>query len=555
MAKQDETVEHNQVVPLADYNLYDTDRILTGIVSAHCSCEDQSILREHGDWLGRADTLEAGRLANRHAPELVQFDVRGQRIDRVDFHPAWHHLMGGMIQRGLHNGAPPGSHPHLRRAAAYLMQGQVEAGTLCPVTMTFAALPLLEAAAQTDGDFFTPWVQSLRASHYHPGESSLAARTLESGRPVAALVGMGLTEKQGGSDLRTCNTTAQPLSADPDDPLCVLTGHKWFFSVPQSDAHLVLARQPQGLSCFLVPRLTPDGARNGILINRLKDKLGNRSNASAEVVFEGAWAHRVGDPGRGLPALLRMATSTRLDCVLGSTALLRQALVQALHHTSHRFAFGRALIEQPVMAALLADLALESEASTRLSLALAQCMDDSSMPARALARVGIPAAKFWICKRVISAIAECLEALGGNGYVEEGPIARLYREAPVNSVWEGSGNIMALDVLRGFAQDDTCLDALLHHWQGVRRDHPAFGVALAHWLRLLDAARTDQALARPVAACLVRMWQAALMIEAGHTPSSDAFVATRLAGGERMWGEFDHPPAAALILAHHWPLL
>ncbi|KDB70651.1 acyl-CoA dehydrogenase, C-terminal domain protein [Bordetella bronchiseptica CA90 BB1334] len=454
----------NQVAPLEDYSLYETDPVLQQAVRREGAAAFESELREHGAWLGRAQTLEAAAEANRNSPRLLAYDPTGHRQDKVAFHPAWNALMTGIVARGLHSRAwaQPVPGAHVARAAAYLMQGQVEAGTLCPTTMTHAAVPLLAREPAGVIDYGRDWLDVLYSREFDASDAPI-------GRKRGALIGMGLTEKQGGSDLRSVATRAEPVGAPGRGQAYLLTGHKWFLSVPHADAHLVLARTDEGLSCFFVPRWVPDGPRNAVRLRRLKDKLGNRSNASAEVEFEQAWGAMLGEPGRGTAVLLEMAATTRLDCVLGSAALLRQAVAQALHHAAQRQAFGTALLAQPLMRALLADLALESEAATMLALRLARAVDERADPvARALVRVGTPAAKLWVCKRAIAALGECMEVLGGNGYVEEAPLARLYREAPVNSIWEGSGNVMALDVLRGLAREAEALPGLRDGTAGWR---------------------------------------------------------------------------------------
>lgn len=539
----------NQVAPLEDYSLYDTDPVLREAVAREGAGAWQDELREHGAWLGRAQTLQAAELANRHGPILHAYDHAGHRVDRIEFHPAWAQLMGGIVARGLHSNAwlrrKPGA--QAARAAAYLMQGQAEAGTLCPTTMTHAAVPLLMREPAGDLDYARDWLPALYAREFDGADAPLA-------RKRGALIGMGLTEKQGGSDLRAVATSAAPVGAGGRGRAYLLTGHKWFFSVPQADAHLVLARVDAGPSCFLVPRWIPDGPRNAVRVRRLKDKVGNRSNASAEVEFEQAWGVMLGEPGRGMAVLLEMAAATRLDCVLGSAALLRQALAQALHHAAHRQAFGRRLLDQPVMRGVLADLALESEAATMLAMRLARAADHADLPdERALLRVGTPAAKLWVCKRAVAASAEAMEALGGNGYVEEGPLARIYREAPVNSIWEGSGNIMALDVLRALGREANALPALRAELDPARGVLPGYDRALDAWLALSQDSANAEPRARQAAAGLARLWQAALLIRHAPPPVAAAFVASRLGQGAVLVGEWPGGHDAGEALARAWP--
>lgn len=539
----------NQVPPLEDYSLYDTDPALREAVRREGADNWAGDLAAHGAWLGRAQTLAAGAEANRCPPRLVGYDRGGHRIDHVEFHPAWNLLMSGILARGLHSRAwaQPVPGAQVARAAAYLMQGQVEAGTLCPTTMTFAAVPLLQREPAGAIDFAGQWLPALYSREFDAADAPLSAKR-------SALIGMGLTEKQGGSDLRAVSTRAVPLGAPGRGNAYELVGHKWFFSVPQADAHLVLAQTDEGLSCFFVPRWIPDGPRNAIRVRRLKDKLGNRSNASGEVEFEGAWGVMVGEPGRGLAVLLEMAATTRLDCVLGSAALLRQALVQSLHHAQHRQAFGKPLIEQPLMRNVLADLALESEAAMVLALRLARAVDTrADAPARALVRVGTPAAKLWICKRAIHAVAECMEVWGGNGYVEEGPMPRIYRETPVNSIWEGSGNVMALDVLRALQREPEALPALEQEFTLAAGRHRAFDEAVARWRALLADQAQAEFQTRRVAGGLARLWQAALLIQHAPEPVAQAFVASRLHADGGIFGELAAGADTQAILSRAWP--
>lgn len=539
----------NQVPALEDYSLYDTDPALREAVRREGAESWAGDLAAHGAWLGRAQTLAAGAEANRCPPRLVSYDRGGHRIDHVEFHPAWNLLMSGIMARGLHSRAwaQPVAGAQVARAAAYLMQGQVEAGTLCPTTMTFAAVPLLQREPAGVVDFAGQWLPALYSREFDGADAPLAAKR-------SALIGMGLTEKQGGSDLRAVSTRAAPLGAPGRGNAYQLVGHKWFFSVPQADAHLVLAQTDEGLSCLFVPRWIPDGPRNAVRVRRLKDKLGNRSNASAEVEFEEAWGVMVGEPGRGLAVLLEMAATTRLDCVLGSAALLRQAVVQSLHHAQYRHAFGKALMAQPLMRNVLADLALESEAAMVLALRLARAVDArADAQARALVRVGTPAAKLWVCKRAINAVAECMEVWGGNGYVEEGPMPRIYRETPVNSIWEGSGNVMALDVLRALQREPEALPALEQEFASAVGQHRAFDDALARWRVLLADTGQAEFQARRIACGLARLWQAALLIQHAPEPVAQAFVASRLHADGAIVGELAAGVDAAALLLRAWP--
>jgi putative acyl-CoA dehydrogenase len=519
----------NLVDEWVGHNLLSTDPAL---LAALRSAAPQAVepLTRYGAELGSARTAQLARDANRHGPELRQLDARGRRVDLVDFHPAWHELLAMYRRQGLVADAfatdTPGRWAAF--AAGCYLHGQVEAGSLCPATMTQAAIPVL--ARQPE--LFAPLRDKLFSREHDPREAPIADK-------ASIWVGMGMTEKQGGSDLRRVATTA----AEQADGSYRITGHKWFFSAPTSDAHLVLARTEAGPTCFWLPRYTPDGERNAIQVMRLKDKLGNRSNCSSEVEFHGAWARRVGDEGRGIPTLIEMAGYTRLNCVIGSAALLRAGLVQALHNARERQAFGRRLAEQPLMQTVLADLALESEAAMRLMLRLARGFEQAEPGWQ---RLMTPAAKLWVCKRAVECTGEAMELLGGNGYVEDGVLARLYREAPVNSIWEGSGNVMALDVLRAIAREPEVALALLDGF-AAGADAPV-RAEVDHLRRLLTGDPAGlEAQARRVAQGLVLCAQAVLMREQASTAAADAFVATRFGPGGRLVGTQALPQAAQLL--------
>jgi len=521
--------EDNLVDEWVGHNLLASD---SALIAALRAAAPQAIepLTRYGAELGSAETAQLAREANRSGPVLRQLDARGRRIDAVDFHPAWHALLAMYRRQGLVADVfatdTPGRWAAF--AAGCYLHGQVEAGSLCPATMTQAAIPVLakqpELFAPLQGKFF---------SREHD------ARDLPLTDKPSIWVGMGMTEKQGGSDLRRVTTTAVGQA----DGSWLLTGHKWFFSAPTSDAHLVLARTDAGPTCFWLPRYRPDGTRNAIHVMRLKDKVGNRSNASSEVEFHGAFAQRLGEEGRGIPTLIEMAGYTRLNCVIGSAALLRAGFVQALHNARERSAFGRVLSEQPLMQSVLADLALESEAAMRLMLRLAQGFENGEPGWQ---RLMTPAAKLWVCKRAIECTGEAMELLGGNGYVEDGVLARLYREAPVNSIWEGSGNVMALDVLRAMAREPDVAMALLDGFE-ASPDAPvrAEGQALRRLLAGDPAALEAQA--RRVAQGLVLCAQALLMREHSSTAAADAFVATRFGAGGRLVGTQTVPLARPLL--------
>jgi len=519
----------NQAPTFTGINLYACDPVL-----------QEALLREGGGWaaaglealgarLGSAEVQELARLANAHGPTLTSFDRAGRRIDELEFHPAWHALMTLMIEAGAHSApwSDPRPGAQVARAAQYLLFGQAENGAQCPVTMTFAAVPALR---RTPG-LAAAWLPRILSRDYDP-------RPLPVAQKRGALLGMGMTEKQGGSDVRANSTRATPLSPGEEglagEGAWRIVGHKWFYSAPQADAHLVLARGDaegaEGLSCFLVPRFLADGRHNAVRVQRLKDKLGNRSNASSEVEFCGALGWMVGEPGRGIPTILEMGSHTRLDCVLGSAGIMRAALCHALHHARGRMAFGRPLAEQPLMQNVLADLALESEAATAFALRLARCFDEGNDPSQALlGRILTAAGKYWICKRGPGFGAEAMEVLGGNGYVEDGPLARLYRELPVNSIWEGSSNVMCLDLLRALGKSPEAARATL-----AAELAPAAEVDerfAGHVAALLDglAARVpDEAGARLLAEQIVVAVQAALLLR--HSPPcvGEAFLLTRI---------------------------
>ena len=510
----------NQPPPFEGRNLFAIDVALQEALTRNGGGFATPQLDAWGTTLGSADTFALADAANRNSPRLRTHDRYGERIDDVAFDPAWHALMQRATAVGEHC-APwqaPRVGAQVARAAMYYLHAQVENGTQCPLTMTFAGAPLIMRHAATIPGATDTWLPRLLASDYD-------ARAIPVADKRSALIGMGMTERQGGSDVRANVTFAEPDTGGA----ARITGHKWFFSAPQCDGHLVLAQTPQGLGCFLLPRIAPDGRRNAIFIDRLKDKLGNRSNASAEVRFERALAWPVGEPGRGIATILEMVQLTRLDCVIGSAGIMRGALTWALHHARHRTTFGRRLIEQPLMANVLADVALESEAAMVLALYLARALEDGpGQPSHAAARIVTPAAKYWVCKRASTVTAEAMEALGGNGYIEELPLARAYREAPVNSIWEGSGNIVSLDVLRALQREPDVVDALhetLASAQGVNRLYDAQVSALDN---LLHEAKDDPGMARRVAQAIALTVCGAQLIR--HAPSfvADAFCESRL---------------------------
>ncbi|MEU8622239.1 acyl-CoA dehydrogenase family protein [Streptomyces sp. NPDC048623] len=513
----------NQAPPLVGYDMFATDQALAEAVARHLPPEEaeeaRAELSAFGVAAGSAQVQEWGRLANEHPPRLRTHDRYGHRIDEVEFHPAWHRLLGRAVGAGLTGawGRPGG---HVRRAAGFLLASQVEAGHGCPLSMTHAAVPALRA----EPELAAAW-EPLIASRVY--ERELRPPLEKTG----VLLGMGMTEKQGGSDVRANTTRAEPLAAAGE---YVLTGHKWFCSAPMSDAFLVLAQAPGGLSCLLVPRVLPDGTRNAFALQRLKDKLGNRSNASAEVEFDGStWARLVGEEGRGVRTIIGMVAATRLDCVLGSAALMRQAVAQAVHHASYRSAFGGPLVDKPLMRNVLADLALESEAATVLGMRLAAAYDSDTEEERALLRIAVPVAKYWVTKRCTPVVAEALECLGGNGYVEESGLPRLLRESPLNSLWEGAGNVQALDVLRALRREPAALNAFLTEVGRARGADHRLDRAIRDMLAELADLEGIEARARRLAERMARVLQGALLVRWAPPEVADAFCASRLGGD---WG-------------------
>lgn len=515
----------NQFDELSDYNLHTTDQPLLDALEQASAHSFSPRLTQYGERLGQAQTYGLAGLANRNTPELKTFDARGRRIDQVDFHPSWHELMALHRAHGLVS-LPFASEDTGRWsawAASFYMASQVEAGTMCPATMTQAAIPLLSRE---------PGLVALTRERLLSTDYDARDLPIEQKRSI--WIGMGMTEKQGGSDVRANATVATSVAGS--DREFTLRGHKWFFSAPMSDAHLVVAKTPDGApTCFFVPRWRPDGSKNAVELQRLKDKVGNRSNSSSEVEFKDAYGLLMGEPGRGIPTIIEMATYTRLNCVVGSASMVRQGLVQSLAYTRRRKAFGQRLADQPLMKSVLCDLALENEANVALMMRLARAYElDHDPIERAWKRVMTPAAKFWVCKRAVEITGETMEVFGGNGYVDEGCMARLYREAPVNSIWEGSGNVMCLDVMRAIAKDPSLAMALLADLAQDAAGHPLLVSELSSLQSMLQ---TDpehlQAMGRLFAKRMVTVGQATLLLR--HAPSfvAEAFIATRFAEG---WG-------------------
>ncbi|MGV2639535.1 UNVERIFIED_CONTAM: isovaleryl-CoA dehydrogenase [Salmonella enterica] len=510
MSWQTHTV-FNQPAPLNNSNLFLSDGALCEAVSREGAGWDSDLLASIGQQLGTAESLELGRLANAHPPELLRYDPQGQRLDDVRFHPAWHLLMQGLFANRVHNlaweeEARAGS--FVARAARFVLHAQVEAGTLCPVTMTFAATPLL---LQMLPATFHDWLAPLRSDRYD-------SHLLPGGQKRGLLIGMGMTEKQGGSDVLSNTTHAERLADDSYR----LVGHKWFFSVPQSDAHLVLAQAKGGLSCFFVPRFLPDGQRNSVRLERLKDKLGNRSNASAEVEFQDAIGWRLGEEGEGIRHILKMGGMTRLDCALGSHGLMRRAFSVAIYHAHQRQAFGKPLIDQPLMRQTLSRMALCLEGQTALLFRLARAWEQRREAKEALwARLFTPAAKFAICKLGIPFVAEAMEVLGGMGYCEESELPRLYREMPVNSIWEGSGNIMCLDVLRVLTKQHGVYDVLSEAFAEVKGQDRHYDRAVRQLQQRLR--KPDEAMGREITQQLFLLGCGAEMLRHASPPLAQAW--------------------------------
>ncbi|MGH3360878.1 MAG: acyl-CoA dehydrogenase family protein [Nocardioides sp.] len=509
----------NQTPPLVGHNVVTSDAALVEAITRHASPDVVEDLTTLGAEAGTAEAREHGVLANENHPHLRPYDRYGNRIDEVDFHPSWHWLMERAVGHGL-AAAPWESdspHAHVRRAAGFMAWGHTEPGHGCPISMTYAAVPALRA----DDALAKEWTPLLASRVYDPGLRPVASKQ-------GALAGMGMTEKQGGSDVRANVTVAQPTA----DGAYTLHGHKWFTSAPMNDMFLVLAQAADGVTCFVVPRVLADGSRNQLDVVRLKDKLGNRSNASSELEFDGTLAHRLGDEGRGVRTIIEMVAATRLDCVLGSTALMRRALNEAAWHVAHRSAFGSRLADKPLMQNVVADLAVETEAATAVAMRLAAAVDNLTDPHEAaLRRIALPLAKFWVCKRTPGMVAEALECLGGNGYVEESVLPLLYREAPLNSVWEGSGNVNALDVLRALAREPEALQAWITEVGLARGADARLDRAVDDTLALLGDQAGFEAGARRLAGRMAACLQGSLLVRFAPSAVAEVFCASRLESG------------------------
>ncbi len=522
---------------LGSQDLWSGDAALREGVTREGAAWASGRMEAFGRLAGSAETFEKANDANRYAPELKAFDRYGMRINEVTFHPAYHDLMSLAIANEIPNFAwrHPRSGAQVAHMALSYMLNQAEGGVMCPMAMTYAAIPVLRNSRGAPADFRDKTLSNA----YDPRDIPWPEKT-------GATVGMFMTEKQGGSDVRANATRGVPETAmtGPGAPYR-LTGHKFFCSAPMSDAFLALAYTEAGLSCFFIPRWTPNGERNAFFIQRLKDKLGNRSNASAEIEFADTHAVMIGDEGRGVRTIIDMVQGTRIYCAVGSASLMRQTLVQALHHTAHRSAFQKRLIDQPLMKNVLADLALESEAALVLWLRLARALDEAPHDegAAALARIGTATAKYWICKRAPGHVFEALECHGGSGYVEESALPRFYREAPVNSIWEGSGNIMCLDVLRAMHREPDALDALLTECEAARGGNATLDHALIRLKGDIASNSDIESRARRITEAMAVCWQAALLVRHAPSPLADAFCSSRL--GEHWTGAYGTLPSSA----------
>ena len=525
----------NQVNPLQGYDAYASDPWLRAALARASATGVEGAAHALGMYVGSAEGQQHAMLANRHVPELHTHDATGHRVDRVDYHPSYHALMDRAFNAGLHSlawkGEPGG---FTARAALFYLWNQLEQGTACPVTMTFASIAVFDQAPE----LARAWRPKVLADAYDARPEPIA-------RKAGATVGMAMTEKQGGSDLRAVATAAVPDGTD-----WRLTGHKWFCSAPMSDGFFTLARLPEGVTCFFVPRSLPNGVRNTFLIQRLKEKVGNRSNASAEIEYRDTWAQLVGERGRGIATILSMAHHTRFDIVVGVAGMMRAALNHAMHHARHRSAFGKALAEHALMANVLADLALETEAAMLLAFRLAAAFDASASNGaeRELQRALTPVAKYWLCKRMVPVATEAMECLGGNGYVEESPLARLYREAPLNGIWEGSANVICLDVLRAFSRSPDAVGALESEIAAAGND-PRISRRLDAALRALRDPSTAEPHARAILESLALCVQASLMKRYSDSRAAEAFCASRLDDRSRAFGTLQLDSATSTAIA------
>ncbi len=514
----------NQPPPLEPYDLYSTDPVLAEAVAVQGAAADSHLLAAFGSRVGTAEVFGWGFDANRHTPELMTHDRFGNRVDEVAYHPSYHALMDLSVSEGLHclhYERTPGEGGYVTRSALFYLMSQVEAGHTCPISMTSSVLPALRHQI----DLAAVWEERVVGRTYDP-------RLVDPADKGGVLLGMGMTEKQGGSDVRANTTTAVSANGGGPGSEYRLTGHKWFTSAPMCDAFLVLAQAPGGLSCFLLPRILPDGSRNNLAVMRLKDKLGNRSNASSEVEFDATAAWMVGEEGRGVRTIIEMVNGTRLDCVIGSAGLMRQAVAQAGWHVAHRTAFGSKLVDKPLMQNVLADLEIEVEVATMMMVRLAGAFDRASIDPEeaAFTRIATPVAKYWVTKRCSPVVRESMECLGGAGYVEESILPRLFRESPVNAIWEGSGNVIALDLLRAMASAPEAVKVFLTEVDGTRGTEPRLDAALDRVRRSIEDLSDPEGEARRLIEQLALAWGGALVVAHGDAAVADAFVRSRLDG-------------------------
>ena len=524
----------NQVPPLEDYNVFEANTALVEAVEREGADWARSRISDVGEIAGRAETIRWGMEANQNVPRLKTHDRYGNRVDEVEFHPAWHQLMSVAIGHGIHTSpwSEPGPGSHVARAASFICIAQTDAGICCPISGTYAAIP----AIRQQPEIAAEWEAPFEVNEYDQ-------RPIPVPEKAGAVCCMGMTEKQGGSDVRANTSRATPINGGGPGAEYEITGHKWFFSAPMCDAFLVLAQAAGGVSCFFMPRWTPDGERNGMHLQRLKDKLGNRSNASSEVEFRGAWARMIGEEGRGVPTIIEMVNHTRLDCTIGATAGYRLALAHAINHASHRSAFGKLLVEQPLMQNVLADLAIESEAATVSAMWLARIYDQThttldgggteDRAAKLLRRVATPVLKYWICKRAPWHAVECLECLGGNGFIEESGMPRIYRESPLQSIWEGAGNVQALDVLRAMVSRPESVPAFFDEVEQARGIDGRLDAYVDGVRAGIEDLCGIEARARRIVEGMALALQGSLLVRYGDEAVADAFCASRLDGD---WG-------------------
>jgi len=540
----------NQSDPLLDYNLYESDVALREAVQRHGAGWAEADIAAHGARCGAGQTWEWGFLANEFKPQFHSHDRQGYRVDQVRYHDAYHRLMALALDNGLHSSPweAPGPGAHVARAARYFMQAQVESGHGCPVTMTFAAVPTLRLTPAVGDE----WLPKVLARAYDP-------RNVPHTEKQAVTIGMGMTEKQGGSDVRANTTRARAVAGAGPGEIYELVGHKWFTSAPMCDAFLVLAQTAGGLSCFLVPRWRPDGSKNPIQVQRLKNKMGNVANASSEIELRGALGWMVGEEGRGVPSIIEMVAMTRFDCMIGSSAAQRQGVAQATHHALGRSAFGKRLIDQPLMRNVLADLQLEAEGSLAMTMRMGAALDsavaaDGDQHEKLLLRLGLPTGKYWICKRTPFHAYEAMECLGGNGVTEDFIMARLYRDAPINAIWEGSGNVQALDMLRALSRSPEVLEAWYAELATTRGADSVLDAAVQGVQRALADRDQVEYRARRIVDQLALTMQASLLLRAGNSAVADAFIASRLGqAGDRNFGTLPRGVDLDTLLARASP--